>query len=420
MIDLRSYNYDVAVVGGGSAGVAAALAASRTGAKTILIERNPYFGGEATNSQVTAYCGFYTRGEKPDQVVKGIGEEVLAGLRGYGANTDPTISKSTGNASIRFNPELVKLVLDDLMLNSTVKYLLHASVIDVKVDSNEIKELTCIDDEGHFSITAKTYIDATGNGNLVNLSGVKTLWGNEEGLPQQSSLAFKIDNLPRTDILMADLEAAIKKGKEQGIKGLEKEKGMIIKIPTENYGYCTIPSKILKDLSAETLTEAEISLRKQVYAYYEAFKNNIPAFKDIRVSQSGPSIGIREARRIIGEKTLIGEEIIAGPKSEDSIARGGWSPEIHRSNTELKYTHIPDNDYFSIPLGTLKVKDMKNLWAAGRLISTDSTALGSIRVMGTGFATGQAAGVAAALTLGSENYDIKKVQDELLKQNALI
>ncbi len=416
----RVYDYDVAVMGGGSAGVAAALAASRTGAKTILVERNPYFGGEATHSQVTSYCGFYTRGEHPDQVVQGIGEEVLAGLRKYGADTAPTISKSTGNASIRFNPELVKLVLDDLMVESDVKYLLHATMIDVKKEDEKITEILCMDDEGHFTIRAKAFVDATGNGNLVHLAGIKMNWGNEQGLTQQASLAFKLDNLPRTDILMSDLETAIKKGKEQGIVGLEKEKGLIIKIPSENYGYCTIPSKVLTGLDAETLTAAEIELRKQVNAYATAFKNNIPSLAEIRVAQSGPSIGIREARRINGEVTLIGEEIIHAPKSEDSIARGGWSPEIHRSNTELNYTHIPDNEYFSIPIGALKVKDAQNLWAAGRLISTDSVALGSVRVMGTGFATGQAAGVAAALTLDSEHYDVKKVQEELLKQGALI
>lgn len=215
---LRNYEYDVAVVGGGSAGVANALASSRTGAKTILIERNPYFGGEATHSQVTSYCGFYTRGAKPDQVVKGIGEEVLIRLRGYGANTEPTISKSTGNASIRFNPELVKLVLDDLMLESSVKYLLHAEVIDVNINNDKIEKLTCIDDEGHFTIKAKVFIDATGNGNLTNLAGVKTLWGNEQGITQQASLVFKLDNLPRTDILMSDLESAIKKEKSKALK----------------------------------------------------------------------------------------------------------------------------------------------------------------------------------------------------------
>lgn len=416
----RIYEYDVAVIGGGSAGVAAALAASRTGAKTILVERNPYFGGEATHSQVTSYCGFYTRGEQPDQVVRGIGEEVLAGLRSYGANTEPTISKSTGNASIRFNPELVKLVLDDLMHESEVTYLLHATMIEVRKEQSRITEVVCMDDEGHFTIRARAFVDASGNGNLVHFAGIPTQFGNEQGVTQQASLAFKLDNLPRTDILMSDLEAAIKKGKEQGIVGLEKEKGLIIKIPSENYGYCTIPSKILKDLTCETLTIAEMDLRKQVNAYATAFQKNIPELSEIRVSQSGPSIGIREARRIQGEVTLIGTEIVRAPKTADSIARGGWSPEIHKSNTELTYTHIPDNDYFSIPLGALKVREVSNLWAAGRLISTDQVALGSVRVMGTGFATGQAAGIAAALTLEKETYDLKKIQQELIYQGALI
>ena len=100
----RNIKCDVAVLGGGAAGVAAALAASKAGAKTVLIERNPYFGGQATNSQVTAYCGFFTRGENYDQVVEGIGGEVLKRLEKYGTNIHPRPSKSTGNVSVSFNP----------------------------------------------------------------------------------------------------------------------------------------------------------------------------------------------------------------------------------------------------------------------------------------------------------------------------
>ena len=163
-----------------------------------------------------------------------------------------------------------------------------------------------------------------------------------------------------------------------------------------------------------------MELRSQVHNYAMAFKNYLDGFQDMIISSSGPAVGIREARRIIGDKMLKGEEIIMAPKSDDSIARGAWSPEMHKSNTSIKYTHIPDNEYFSIPLGCLKVRDAKNLWAAGRTISTDSLALGSVHVMGTGFATGQAAGVAAALTLDNPSYDVKAVQEELVNQGALI
>ena len=415
----RQIECDVAVLGGGAAGVAAAIGASRAGAKTVLIERNPYFGGQATNSQVTAYCGFFTRGENYDQVVEGVGGEVLKRLEKYGTNIHPRPSKSTGNVSVSFNPEYVKLVMDQILQESSVEYYLHSQMYEVLNNNGTIEEIKCTDDEGTFTVRAKAFVDASGNANLVHFAEIKTNWGDEDGNVQQSSLPFRIDNMPAKEILKSDIEVALKKAKEAGIP-IHKETGLIVKIPDKTYGYCTIPSTVLSDLSAETLTKAEVYLRSQVNAYVQAFEKYMDGFQDIIISSSGPSVGIREARRIIGDKMLKGEEIIMAPKSDDSIARGAWSPEIHKSNTNISYTHIPDTEYFSIPLGCLKVRDAKNLWAAGRTISTDSLALGSVRVMGTGFATGQAAGVAAALTLDNASYDVKKVQEELLKQGALI
>ena len=415
----RYIECDVAVVGGGAAGIAAAIGASRAGARTVLIERNPYFGGQATNSQVTAYCGFFTRGENYDQVVQGIGGEVLKKLEDYGTNIHPRPSKSTGNVSVSFNPEYVKLVMDQLLKKSSVEYFLHAQMYEVLNNNGKIEEIKCTDDEGTFTVKAKAFVDASGNANLVHFAGIATNWGDDEGKVQQSSLPFRIDNIPAREILKPDIEAALKKAKENGIE-IKKETGLIIKIPDKTYGYCTIPSTIVPALDAETLTKTEMELRSQVHNYAMAFKNYLDGFQDMIISSSGPAVGIREARRIIGDKMLKGEEIIMAPKSDDSIARGAWSPEMHKSNTSIKYTHIPDNEYFSIPLGCLKVKDAKNLWAAGRTISTDSLALGSVRVMGTGFATGQAAGVAAALTLDNTSYDVKAVQEELVNQGALI
>ena len=376
----RQIECDVAVLGGGAAGVAAAIGASRAGAKTVLIERNPYFGGQATNSQVTAYCGFFTRGENYDQVVEGVGGEVLKRLEKYGTNIHPRPSKSTGNVSVSFNPEYVKLVMDQILQESSVEYYLHSQMYEVLNNNGTIEEIKCTDDEGTFTVRAKAFVDASGNANLVHFAEIKTNWGDEDGNVQQSSLPFRIDNMPAKEILKSDIEVALKKAKEAGIP-IHKETGLIVKIPDKTYGYCTIPSTVLSDLSAETLTKAEVYLRSQVNAYVQAFEKYMDGFQDIIISSSGPSVGIREARRIIGDKMLKGEEIIMAPKSDDSIARGAWSPEIHKSNTNISYTHIPDNEYFSIPLGCLKVRDAKNLWAAGRTISTDSLALCSVRVM---------------------------------------
>ena len=243
----RHIECDVAVVGGGAAGIAAAIGASRTGARTVLIERNPYFGGQATNSQVTAYCGFFTRGENYDQVVQGIGGEVLKKLEAYGTNIHPRPSKSTGNVSVSFNPEYVKLVMDQMLKKSSVEYFLHAQMYEVVNNNGMIEEIKCTDDEGTFTVKAKAYVDASGNANLVHFAGIATNWGDADGNVQQSSLPFRIDNIPAREILKPDIEAALKKAKENGIE-IKKETGLIIKIPDKTYGYCTIPSTIVPAL----------------------------------------------------------------------------------------------------------------------------------------------------------------------------
>ena len=193
----RIIECDVAVIGGGAAGIAAALGASRAGAKTVLIERNPFFGGQATNSQVTAYCGFFTRGENYDQVVMGIGNEVLQRLEKYGTNIHPRPSKSTGNVSVSFNPEYVKLVMDKMLEESNVEYYLHAQMYSVVNECGEIQEIKCTDDEGTFIVRAQAYVDASGNANVVHFAGIRTNWGDDEGKVQQSSLPFRLDNLPK-------------------------------------------------------------------------------------------------------------------------------------------------------------------------------------------------------------------------------
>ncbi|WP_353096002.1 FAD-dependent oxidoreductase [Tissierella praeacuta] len=418
---IRNYEYDVVVIGGGSAGVAAAIGASECNAKTLLVERNPYLGGEATHSNVISYCGFFTRGEKPDQVVFGVGERVLQKLRDMNEDTNYFISKATGNASIRFNPEKLKIALDGLIEESSIDLLLNATMIEVKKSNNKIEGITCMDDEGYINIKAKAFIDATGDGNVANLTGLETLWGDEDGKTQMASLSVRIDNLPKDeDINPKDLEAAIIQGKKDGIPYLHKEKGLIIKIPFEDYGFLTIPSLHIDDLTAETLTNAEINLRKQAQSYVEVLKKYVPYLKDIRLVSTGPKIGIRESRRVIGEEALHYKDILSGRKRENSIGRGGWSPEIHKDIKELIYIHIADNDYYDIPISTLKAKDIINLWCCGRNISCDSISHSSVRVMGTSFVTGQGAGVSAALTLDQEEYDIVKIQNELKKQGALI
>ena len=196
---MQTLNYDVVVVGAGSAGVASALASSRTGSKTLLVERKACFGGEATNSWVSAYCGFYTKGEVPTQCVKGIGDEVLTRLKEYGEDVNYVVNPSTKNASVRFHPEVVKLVLDDMMMESSVDCRLCTSLIDAEVVDNKIVSITIMDDEDKYKVYAKSFIDTTGDANLIHLTNIETMWGNEEFGIQQSSLSCLIEGVPKEE-----------------------------------------------------------------------------------------------------------------------------------------------------------------------------------------------------------------------------
>ena len=416
---MQTLSYDVVVVGGGSAGVASAIAASRCGCKTLLIERNAYLGGQATNAWVSAFCGFFTKGELPTQCVKGIGDEVLQRLKDYGEDINYVINPSTKNASIRFHPEILKLVLDDLILESAMDVRLCTTLIDVNVNNQKIESIIVMDDDDKYLVKAKVFIDTTGDANLLNSAHIQTMWGDQSHHVQQSSLSCLVDNLPSDEIKIETIESAIKQAKANGATHLDKERGMIIKVKGDTYGYITIPSIELNNLSGSTLTQSLIELRKKGNAYVKALKQYAPNFNNVNLKSSAPYLGIRESRRMVGKTMIQGEDVLKAEKSKDSIARAGWPVEMHK-NSGLSYQSICDNDYFGVPLGALVSKDITNLLAAGRCISCDSVALASLRVMGTSFATGQAAGVAAAYYARTNQLDVEAIQEELIKQNALI
>lgn len=411
---------DVAVVGGGTAGFAAAVGAARSGAKTVLLERGAYLGGQATHSSVAAFCGLYSRGNPPVQIVAGVGEILLQQLRDLGEDTTCWVSPTTGNTSVRFQPEMLKLAMDLVVEQFGVELLLHAVLIDAQIEDGRVRSIECADDSGRFTVEAKAFVDATGDANLAFLAGCETLWGNEKGVVQQAGLVARIDRISAdTDTTPGEMAKAIVKAREAGIAPLPKDNGFMIRVDGADIGYCTAPSVTISSLDSRTLTDAEVTLRRQAHAYVKAFQQYMPGMEESRMVMTGPQMGLRESRRIAGEVMLTAQDVLAVRKRPDTIARGGWSPEVHKEN-DVSYTHLHDAAWFDIPIGAIKVKNMANLWCAGRNISCDSMAHASVRVMGTALATGHGAGVAAALTLDREQYDYRAIQDELERQGALL
>lgn len=416
----RLFTYDVVVVGGGSAGVSAAIGARKCGLSVALIERNPSLGGQATNANVAAYCGFFTKGDTPKQVVKGVGQEFLDQLSELGAYSGPKISP-VGNAIVPLDIETTKFAFDTFISKYEIDLFLHCRLIEVNTSSSRIETLICVDDEGKLGFEAKQFIDCSGEANLAFLAGAKTVFGNGKGNMQMATQVMQIEGFdPNLNLSPALLKEAIAKGKEAGIPHLSKDTGIVIRSePSRGFGI--LASLKVPSLDCRTLTECEMNTRRQIQSYMKVFREFIPGMETCKLVSTGPKLGIRETRHIVGTYTLSGEEVLGAIKSEEGVASGAWPCEIHEKENEMaKYLYVKENDYYHIPLGSLKSASLHNLWCAGRVISVDPIAFASVRVMGIGFATGHAAGVAAALTVKNKDTTVKEIREELITQNAVL
>ena len=417
----REYQYDVVVVGGGTAGVAAAVGAAQAGAKTLLIERNAYLGGEATHSGVGAFCGFYTCGEDPVRVVAGVGDMVLEEMGRLGPTYREIVS-AAGNRNINFKPEYLKCALDRLLSRVGADCLLHALVIDAQVEQGYIRQITCADDEGWFSVKAAVYVDTSGDANLARMAGASTQWGDSEGKVQVGAQPFRLSGVDISqEMTPAAVGRAVAQARQAGIPNLPKEKGFVLKVEGSQIVSVLLPSAEVTGLSAQSMTDMERETREQALSYAQALKEYMPGMEDSELAVIGPAVGLRETRRLVGRDIVTGDDVLTRRKRPDGVARGGWKPEIHKDTNQMGvYLDVPGASYFDVPLGALRAAELENLYGAGRMISTDAVAHAATRVMGTCFATGHAAGVAAAYQAREGTVDVAAIREELSRQGALV
>ena len=417
----RKGHYDVIVVGGGAAGLAAAIGAKKAGSKVLMIERSGCLGGQATNASVLSYCGFFNRGEHVQQVVYGVGDEILQKLKQLGYYDQPVASPA-GNIIVNLDLEATKYAFELLAAEYGLEYLLHCRVIAAGLNETKdrIVSVTCVDDEGQYEFTADAFVDASGDANLGYLAGAPYVYGDGKGGAFMSTRVLHMSHVgPEAVFRPALVKEAILKAKADGMTGFTKETGIICRIKDDEV-IALLPSAAVPSLDAEILTKCEADTRRQEYVYLEAFRKYFPGMQNARIVSGGASMGIRDTRHLVGEYTLTEDDVVNAVKQPDSVGCGAWPCEMHKQLNEMaEYKYVKEDDWYNIPLRCLKVKNIRNLWAAGRTISADHTAFASIRVMGIGFATGHAAGVAAAFT--KENIpDAETVQKELIRQNAKI
>ena len=351
--------YDVVVVGGGSAGIAAAVGAAAHGAKTLLIERSPFFGGQATNCSIPTYDGFFTRAEPYKQVVGGVGQQVIDKLSMMNACQKP-LRSPWGNVMLPVNNEAVKVALDACVEESGADFLLHTRVIGAKVIDGGITSVECVDDGGVFSINASAFVDASGECNLTAMAGGEVSTPDPVDM-QVGTLLTRFGGVSHeADLRPQCFKTAIARAKASGISPLSKDSGFVMRVPDSNDVIAILANERVNGLDSSSLTSAEIAARKQTRAYLQALRQFLPGFEDAYINQTGPQLGVRETRHTIGEYVITGEDVIQARRHEDAVARGCWPVERHTSAGSLAaYEWILNDSYYDIPLRALKNKGLK-------------------------------------------------------------
>lgn len=416
-------SHDVVVVGGGAAGVAAAIGAARAGARTVLVERYGFLGGAATNSQVLSFCGFFVRdpdGDVAVPAVGGIGREVIDRLVAHGTAPRPTKTR-LGNWVVFFQPESLKLVLDEMTTEAGVIVRLHSLLVSAERTGDRITVIDVADHDGLHRLAATTFVDASGEADLCARAGVPLLGAATLGTPvQAASFPARIGGIdPDTTPDPERLAAIVATLAEPGSPAmLRPDGGTFYTLPGTSDRWWMGLDAVTDGVSAKSLTAAERACRATAARFIDALRA-LPGCAGARLVSTGPQLGIRESRRPAARRVVSRAEAAQGRTSTTGIARAAWPIEVHATPGKPSMVPIGGPGWFHVPLEALHAFEIDNLWLGGRIVGCDAQAHGSVRVMGTAFATGHAAGVAAAhMVAGS--LDPERVRETLIGQGAIL
>ncbi len=391
-------DHDVVVAGGGAGGIGAALGAAKAGARVLLVEKYGFLGGAATSSNVLAYCGFYKQGPEPVKVVGGVADLVLDEIKGLGLGCEPFRSPTTDNWIILLEPETVKLALDRVLDAHGVQVLLHTRVAAVSRTADRLQAVTLAGMEGRWRVAAEAFVDATGDANLALIAGLPCRTGDDAGYLQAATGPIRVGGRDRSvPIDRARIVAAFKEYNWTGAHPTARQDGGIFaEVPVAGDMWWMMYDHELVDLTSKSFTQAEMAARSAAGDYVKVLRERVPGFENAFLLQTGPQIGIRESRHPPARYELTGEDLLSGRRRPDGIARAAWPMEDHSVPGRPVYRSIGGEGFADIPLDCLRALGLENLYYAGRTIGADAAAYASIRVMGTAFATGEAAGTAAA------------------------
>ncbi len=396
----KGERYDVVVVGAGSSGSVAAIAAARSGARTLLIDRLGFLGGISTSVLDTFYA-FYTPGEHPEKVVSGIPDEVVADLRAEDAAIERPNTYGAGTG-ITYDPETLKRVWDRQILAAGCDVLLHSFVFGAQLTpERELSALEVATKSGVRRVQAAVVVDASGDADVAHLAGAPYEQPGEHGVIQSLSTVFRVANV---DVAAAravpkeELWRLMREASASGRYDLPRLEGSAHRTPLDGVMMALMTRMRNVDATdAEALTRAEMEGRRQCHEYFRFLRECVPGYERAIMISTSPVVGVRESRRIIGEYVLSAEDILSARWFSDQIARCGAPIEDHHAGADTRWLYLEEGKTYGIPFRCLLPRDVEALLVCGRCFSATHDAHASARSMGTCMAMGQAAGTAAAL-----------------------
>lgn len=409
--------YDMVVVGGGPAGVCAAVAAARNGAKVAIVEKTAMLGGMATSGLVGPFMTCYNR-EGNFPVVGGLFREIVERLMSVNGALCPDkmagktrytsyIGKYHSNTT-PIDSALLQIVLDEMVLESGVEVFLYSQFVDCITENSKIKQIIVATPGGLEAIQANYFIDCSSNADLAFKAGVPTWLGDEEsGVPQAATLFFELTNV--------DDEKYLQRGGHKAYRTPEKGRYKVNDKHVMNVNPADVRS----------MTAGHIQGRKFAIESFQDMKATMPGFENANLTQIASVLGIREGRHIKGKYTLTVDDVCNSTYFEDAVVTFGYGMDVHSRDASSRGGFSKGSaDWYTIPFRCLVPLNCDNLLVAGKTISAQSQAAGSFRVMPACMALGQAAGTAIAMAVkencNAGDISVKELKDTLVKNGAII
>ena len=394
-----SDRFDVVVVGAGSAGSSAAIAAARLGARTLLLDRLAFMGGTSTAVLDTFYA-FYTPGDRPRRVVGGLGWEVVERLTADGVAFERPNTYGAGTG-VTYDAEALKVLWERLAEDAGVELLLHTWATGVRVDGGRLAAVRLWNKGGERWVEAAVVVDASGDADVSAMAGVPFDDAAASGTVQSLSTLFKVANVDvarASAVPRAELWARMREAAASGEYRLPRIEGSWHRTPYP--GVVLVHMTRIPNVDATDpaqLTRAEVEGRRQVQEYHRFLRDRVPGFEAAVIVATSPAIGVRESRRVHGDHRLTREDVLGARRFEDEIALCGAPIEDHHAGGDTEWRYVGEGGVYGIPYRCLLPAGVEGLLVAGRCFSATHDAHASARSMATCMAMGQAAGTAAAL-----------------------